>query len=79
MLLFLTVFVAGCAGTTDPVTRTVVEYRDPPAALYPDCEPPEHNIDTNRDLARGYRDLHSRLEECSDSIRILRNWRNGES
>ena len=73
-LLFLAQFAIGCA-TTEPTTRTVTEYREPPAALFPDCDVPEHNIRNNRDLANAYKDLQSRLDECSQGVEVLRNWR----
>lgn len=73
-LMFLTMFVAGCA-TSEPVTRTVTEYREPPAALFPDCEVPQHDIRNNRDLANAYKDLQLRLRECDENLEVLKRWR----
>lgn len=73
-LLFLTIFVAGCASTNQPTVKTETVYQSPPESLYPDCRPPAYTIDTNGDLARAFRDLRSRMVECHVELEKLKEW-----
>jgi len=65
------VFVAGCT-TTQTVTERVMV--TPPASLYPDCATPDHTINTNGDLARGYRDMRDALRLCREGVKALKDW-----
>jgi hypothetical protein len=73
-LVFLAILLTGCATNPEPVVQTKVIYEQPPAILYPDCSPPEHDIASNGDLVRAYRDLKQKLTHCHFGVQQIRNW-----
>lgn len=74
MIACLLVFASGCSTTREPVTRTEVKRISPPESLYPECREPEVTIETNGDLARGFRAMRTALTQCRSGMEQVKEW-----